>query len=416
MFRKKAIKGLICLLAMGVMACASLAMAKKPAQEPAQIEKPQAVAQPEAKSAKVKKTTKVSRIESESTKGETIEQKGTQTTETEAIEPEPIMEYKLPEGEEIVDVIFGEATMTVKEARALGMKGLEKRKATEKVKVQYPKVVITQEKPWMKIIEGVKTSGAGSLKSIKFLDKKGDVFKTIPLEEVKIVEITKKAPLEKQKPYKIKYLTLKYPAINKNAKLIGLGINEKYGPKINEEGKEEFYEGCGEQIEKGKVLILDSNGNVLWEKEFPKGRGAEPPLISDNGEIIVVETGYMDIPMELFSLPELDTTEDRLYIYDKNGNEILRIPSGKEKEYLRLDSMPMLSQNGRYLSVKIENKLKKYPDNCSTFFYDLKRKTYWDAEKEYWVYEISNDGIVEVKEFGKGKPIVKVDLKKYLGE
>ncbi|MBU2462251.1 hypothetical protein KKH65_05200, partial [bacterium] len=59
---------------------------------------------------------------------------------TQTIEPKLIMEYKFDEP--VVDVIFDEATMTVKEARALGMKGLEKRKATEKVKVQYPKVVV----------------------------------------------------------------------------------------------------------------------------------------------------------------------------------------------------------------------------------------------------------------------------------
>lgn len=66
--------------------------------------------------------------------------KGTETAiGTKTIEPTLVFEYKF-DGL-IREVIFDTATMTVKEARALGMKGLEQRKATEKIKVQYPKVV-----------------------------------------------------------------------------------------------------------------------------------------------------------------------------------------------------------------------------------------------------------------------------------
>ncbi|MFH1612303.1 MAG: hypothetical protein ABIB46_01005 [bacterium] len=93
-----------------------------------------------------------------------------QGTETQTIELKPVMEYKCDEP--IVDVIFGEAEMTVKEAMALGMKGLEQKKETEKVKVQYPKVVVTE-----KAIQTLDEKGTALDESgrVKFLDENGKV-------------------------------------------------------------------------------------------------------------------------------------------------------------------------------------------------------------------------------------------------
>jgi len=127
--------------------------------------------------------------------------------ETQAIEPKLVMEYKLSEGEEIVDVIFDEATMTVKEAMALGMKGLEQKKATETVKVQYPKVIFTK-------------------RNVKFLDAYGKQKNSYSIEE-------------------------EAPRVNHNQKYIAI-----YGWVRKEKSADKT------------IHIFDNNGNKLWEKNY----------------------------------------------------------------------------------------------------------------------------------------------------
>ncbi|MEW6606901.1 MAG: hypothetical protein AB1414_05535 [bacterium] len=366
MFKDKLRKGLICLLAIGVLASTGWAMGKKPAQEQAMVEKLQAMAQPEAK-----KNPGVAEANNEPAKAEAIEQTGTQTAEAQVIEPKLVMEYKLPEGEEIVDVIFGEATMTVKEARALGIKGLEKRQETELVKVRYPKVVYTT-------------------KIVKFLDKSGKILKTISLE--------KESWIEKRINRNIYKNIEKDMIAKKNAEIIGLIIREIGSGEL-------FYE------EADRFILLDLTGDPLWEKQFD-GRAIFRELcsISENGEIIVIHTedttGSEDYPDQI------------LYVYDKNGKEILTSPpliktKGGHGEYrYGCARIRILSPNGRYLAVHTYDYLRKY---YNILFYDLKKKTFWDAEEDYIIDGISNDGIAKVEKSGD-KLIIRIDLKKYLGE
>ena len=57
---------------------------------------------------------------------------------------EEVFEIQYTE-EPVVEVIYDVTEMDVKEAKARGVKGLEKRKDTEKVKVKYPKVVFVKD-------------------------------------------------------------------------------------------------------------------------------------------------------------------------------------------------------------------------------------------------------------------------------
>jgi outer membrane protein assembly factor BamB len=157
----------------------------------------------------------------------TVRKEGTKTVGAKAIEPKSIMEYKMPEGEEIVDVIFGEATMTVKEARALGMKGLEQKKATETVKVQYPKVVITG-------------------KAVRFLNETGKVLSSKNLEEF---------------GYKV------------------WGNVSATGDKVFISSFSKKKE--GDALVPTNLFCLDKKGDVLWKREF-EGE----PRISGNEKYI----------------------------------------------------------------------------------------------------------------------------------
>ncbi|MEW6096265.1 MAG: hypothetical protein AB1567_07040 [bacterium] len=215
MFRNKMILGLIFLVSLGLMADSAQGAWWQFWEKDAQ-----AVVQPE-----VKESPEAVGTESELAKA--TEQEGTQTIEAQAIEPKLVMEYKLSEGEEIVDVIFDEAEMTVKEAKALGMKGLEQRKATETVKVQYPKVLVTK-------------------KAVKFLDEKRKVTNEIPLKEVQIERVAYKSPL------------------------VSLSTNRII--LVTQEGEFTFHLDC-----------FDTKGNLIWQKR----NLGNPVFLSGNGGYIV---------------------------------------------------------------------------------------------------------------------------------
>jgi len=183
--------------------------------------------------------------------GWAVAKEATQGTETaKAIEPKLIIEYKFDEP--VVDIIFDEATMTVKEARILGVKGLEKRKATEKVKVQYPKVIFTEHK-----------ASEEWAKSIKFLDKNQKLKKEIDLEKESSIFSDKKFT---PSPYRI---------ISKNKKYIcvdGLEI-ERWGPG------EYDWNWTGES----EAVIFDTEGNILRRIKHPYC----DIFVSPNGRYIV---------------------------------------------------------------------------------------------------------------------------------
>jgi hypothetical protein len=72
-------------------------------------------------------------------KSEKAEVKKLVPKEIKGVELEVVWEKEFEEP--VVDVIFGETEMTVKEAEALGMKNLAPQRINEKVKVMYPKAV-----------------------------------------------------------------------------------------------------------------------------------------------------------------------------------------------------------------------------------------------------------------------------------
>jgi RNase H-fold protein (predicted Holliday junction resolvase) len=193
-------------------------------------------------------------------KGWATEQKGTETKAigTQTIEPKLIMEYKFDEP--VVDVIFGEETMTVKEAKALGMKGLEKRKATEKVKVQYPKVVILGKK--VKYAEDYEALHPTSIKFFNEKEKK----KEVPLQQTLLGRDYCGATV----------------IISENRKYIAVTtpeVSEEYKKKFDwEEFEEMFEEMCDYD-----TVIMDTEGNELWS------------VVQDNSYVYISPNGKYGI-------------------------------------------------------------------------------------------------------------------------
>jgi WD40 repeat protein len=349
MFKKKEIKGLVCLLAI-MLASKGWAVAK------------------------------------EATKG------------TETIEPKLIMEYKFDEP--VVDIIFGETEMTVKEARKLGMKGLEKRKATERVKVQYPKVLVTE-------------------KVVKFLDEKGKVINEMPLEKYyeylndssgTIIGVYEEAFVSPDGEYLIKY---KYgnecveevnlytrdgqfvrklteagfgPIFSPDGEFFitkGAGMGEmairfydREGRLLKEHG--DFIDGMcitgyskfspdGKYVVAGgdKLYLFDNRGEQLWSYGIS---GIDDIAISKDGNTIVVLKSYWGDKTIIIDG----------YLFNRNGDLLWKctLPGSVGNVY------GGLSPQGDYLVVAQLNKIY--------FFNIITKKLIWEKEIEGRILEASH--------------------------
>jgi hypothetical protein len=300
------------------------------------------------------------------------EQEGTQTAEAQAVELKPVMEYKLPEGEEIVDIIFDEAEMTVSKARALGMKGLEQRKVTETVKVQYPKVVVTK-------------------KAVKFLDERGKVISKISLKESQII---KTAIFEPGPPRE----RLMSP-------LVSLVANRIFLAEWCVDGFESYHL---------DLSCFDTKGNLIWQK---KNQPISSMSLSGNGRYIVYGGEMSDInvisPVGVYDIKdgkklwekklnsdarELHILNDgqvvlvelflgdewitKISLIDLNGNEVWNY---KIKHLISPSSWcPQLLSAGDKIIIYIE--LDPYDDNKPIYYglygFDKKGNLLWKP-KEY---------------------------------
>jgi hypothetical protein len=154
---------------------------------------------------------------------------------------EPVLVWEKTFDEEIVDVIFGEAEMTVAKAKALGMKGLDQKKTTEKVKVVYPKVVVTNE-------------------AIRFLNEKGEMKKSI--------SISKK---------------LRKVMISKNGKNISITRPLKYDK-------------YGHWIKQAELKLLDEEGNVIcWSDKLKPEENHLYYDVLGNGESVVIYSVFTGV-------------------------------------------------------------------------------------------------------------------------
>jgi len=106
----------------------------------------------------------------DSISAESLAQKVTQGNPPQALTEQLTAQYRT--NQKVVDVIFDEAAVTVREASALGVKGLGARSPKDTVKIRYPKVVMLAD-------EQDSIEGTSYTKSIRFLDAKGATKKEV---------------------------------------------------------------------------------------------------------------------------------------------------------------------------------------------------------------------------------------------
>jgi hypothetical protein len=305
-------------------------------------------------------------------------EKGTETANAQAIEPKLIMEYKFDEP--VVDVIFSEATMTVKEARALGMKGLEKKKATERVKVQYPKVIFANNTEYRKDI--------GLMTSIKFLDKKGKIKK-----EITPLQYFPDKP-EWVYPYgKPKGL---YFNLSKNRKYICINIPSP----IKKEDWDKYGDDCYKFAPEGETIVLNTEGDILQRIKT----SGDCDFVSPNGNYVIdtdvsgESAGPLVIYDENGTVKEIPVTHigDGELDFSKDGTWFAMVIETVDTKQLREAQKYDKAQN-----YEVARKLRKEARRTHLVVFDEKGNELWRKEvaRDPWIIDtvsISEDDIITV--------------------
>lgn len=203
---------------------------------------------------------------------------------------------------------------------------------------------------------------------LKFLDENGNVVKEISLVSEKWKGKIKETRRHYKKgEYDAEMVTVKWPKVSRQG---------KYAVMDNT-----TFADAGYSVSLGKIVLYDVAGNVLFEKQFPHGRAIYGDLrghmvVSDSGTVAVYTSEGNEGP-----------DKEILFVFDKTGKELRSYP--RENEQGRPDgSMLKISANGRFLAVSVDFEQKR------TVFIDLEKSASWKADKDYVVYEISDDGIV----------------------
>jgi hypothetical protein len=263
--------------------------------------------------------------------------------------------------------------------------------------------------------EGTTSKDAKALikgKEVQFVDKEGKTTGKISLESDTNIITRKQIIGGVEKNQKYKQIVYKHAIASENGKYIA--IIEDAGDRafIDEEQKEHLlYEG----ETTGKVKLYDAQGKMLFEKQLPKGRGTSgKEVVAENGEAFAVNT--------FDTIRETNEPRNIVFVFDKNGQVILTIPSKEDGKKYNVYELEKISANGKYLAVSLSS---------GTRFYNLKNGKFWDALREYNVKEIRNDGIIEayyrnpaIKETDSYEKRVKegilkenpIDLNKYIGD
>lgn len=202
---------------------------------------------------------------------------------------------------------------------------------------------------------------------LKFLDKKDNLLKEILLVSEKSKgKITETRRSYKKGEFDAEMVTVKLPVVSRQG---------KYAVMNNT-----TYADVGYSISVGKIVLYDVSGNVLFEKQFPNGTNlsSDRIVVSDIGTVAVVVNASEEGP----------GPENYLYAYDNSGKELLYYSYEYHKKSPSGDMMK-ISSNGRYLAVSVDFEQKR------TVFFDLEKNLSWKADKDYVVYEISDDGTVK---------------------
>lgn len=233
-----------------------------------------------------------------------------------------------------------------------------------------------------KQVVGCKIKYDEKVQLISFLDCEGKVIKKIKLHPCQTALFPQTKTLSGDNSKEQKYVIVSSPAEN----------------MIDENSK------C-DDLKHRKVTFYDNSGKILWEKDYGWERAIsgdiqDPSIIlTDNGKRVIVTTSTFNEARKI----------EHIYIYDKQGNELIRIPEyGKEGNFEFFSSEIDLSSNGKYLAIKL-----RYANESLYNFYNLKEGTSWEVPQNYSVYYITNEGFVNGVDI-ENRRSINIDLKEYL--
>lgn len=174
---------------------------------------------------------------------------------------------------------------------------------------------------------------------MKFLDENGKIKKEMSLK----IEKRKGTVVEDRKDYVSGKFEVEFEAIKK----IKLSPNSKYA--LMDNSTVEWFE-IGGSTPNGKVVLYDVNGNIPFEKKYPRGVGVlgypgQQRMLVSNSGIMAFITNDSDEGIG----------NTILHVYDKTGKELFTYPEPTtEESVIRPMGDLEFSPNGRYLSVEVD--------------------------------------------------------------
>ena len=250
-------------------------------------------------------------------------------------------------------IVYGIADMTVKEARSLGVQGLDGKAANEVVKVRYPKVVIPKKGAIIRlngILLEFLPAGDRKTKKVFFLNEKGKLTNIIEFKDR--VEFVEKSG--RKKISNVLYFGPNYEYV----------VLVTFTKVVNICEKAEVYE-------KSWVNLIDKNGKIYWEARIPKNMDIDEIKISNDAEYVAYKQYYVQGGME-----DREEPYEKVIAYSKDGQEVFSFPRKRNEGYELMHIT--LSPKGRYLTVKGERRVRNNPDNF-ILYSDLKTGKSWIA-------------------------------------
>jgi len=241
------------------------------------------------------------------------------------------------------------------------------------------------------------------VEDIKFIDKNGMVIKKVFTGEKKTPKKFKDTVKNKEWNGFVRFQ--REVVISKNRQY---ALTSEYSQEIlhniydaaeNSEFAKVYGEGAymSPKLQNGKLTLYKHDGSILWEKKFNDGVIAGYITILDDGKAAFIE--------------EKEEGEiGNFSVYDKNGFMIVTFP-GEEDKNIRPSQILKTSPSGRYLALRALTIYSSTP--AVTVFFDLAKKTYWKAGKDYGAIDIDDNGIVDAVHEHKR---ITIDLKNFMGD
>lgn len=229
--------------------------------------------------------------------------------------------------------------------------------------------------------------GENAKRYLRIYDEKGRVKKEIKLgQEIKQIKAkSSKGKIKKDR----KLFENIYAGVSDDGNIVAIAKSKMY---------------LDENNSVLELELIDSNGEVKCQKEIMSNR--EPRSFGPD-EAIKIYGDKIIIPTYLTGEGEDTPTDDKITIYDKNGNLIFQYP-GENSEKISITDYKV-SPNGKYIGINYYTVSGQY--KLSVIFFNLSNGKSWDMGESDSIIKIDDNGIVVF--FKTKQPF---DLKSKIGE